>query len=147
MSDKQICPSSEQQQLVEEVQVQVAQPKDLARIQSLLRRYHYLGMLRPVGERLFYVAMDGRGRWVGVLAFCAAAKYLRHRDQWIGWTNEQRRRRLALVVNNARFLLLPQRTVPNLGSRVLKLILARLSQDWQQQYGHPVAVVETFVDP
>jgi hypothetical protein len=32
------------------------------------------------------------------------------------------------VVNNARFLLLPQRTVPNLGSRVLKLVLERLSR-------------------
>jgi hypothetical protein len=54
---------------------------------------------------------------------------------------------LALVVNNGRFLLLPQRTVPNLGSRVLKLTFERLSADWQQQYGHPVLVVESFVDP
>jgi hypothetical protein len=104
-------------------------------------------MARPVGERLFYVAVDGQGQWVGVLVFCAAAKYLRHRDKWIGWTSEQQRRRLPLVVNNARFLLLPHRTVPNLGSRVLKLALERLSADWQQKYGHPVLVAETFVDP
>src|SRR5580704_5940386 len=135
MSETQVRPNREQQLLLDEVQIQLAQRKDLPRLQSLLRRHHYLGMLRPVGERLFYVVVDGRGRWVGVLVFCAAAKYLRHRDKWIGWTNEQRRRRLALVVNNARFLLLPHRTVPNLGSRVLKLVLARLSQDWQQQYG------------
>jgi len=147
MSNRRLCPKPEQQQLLDEVQVRSAEPKDLARIQSLLRRHHYLGMLRPVGERLFYIAVDGRGRWVAVLVFCAAAKYLRHRDQWIGWTGEQRRRRLALVVNNARFLLLPHRTVPNLGSRVLKLALERLSQDWLQKYGHPVVVVETFVDP
>ncbi len=78
---------------------------------------------------------------------CAAAKYLRHRDKWIGWTSEQQRRRLALVANNSRFLLLPHRTVPNLGSRVLKLALERLSADWQHKYGHPVLVAETFVDP
>jgi hypothetical protein len=104
-------------------------------------------MVRPVGERLYYVAVDSQGQWVGVLVFCAAAQYLRHRDQWIGWTHEQRRRRLALVVNHSRFLLLPNRTVPNLGSRLLKLALGRLSADWQQKYGHPVLVVESFVDP
>jgi hypothetical protein len=147
MSDKQTVPRPEQQQLLDAIEVRLAEPKDLARIQSLLRRHHYLGMLRPVGERLFYAAVDGQGRWLAVLAFCAAAKHLRHRDKWIGWTNEQRRRRLPLVVNNARFLLIPHRSVPNLGSRVLKLVTQRLSGDWQHQYGHPVLVAETFVDP
>jgi len=147
MSKATTLPNPEQQAVIDEVRVMPAKPKDLPHIQSLLRRHHYLGMLRPVGERLFYVAVDARGRWLAVLVFCAAAKYLRHRDKWIGWTNEQRRRRLALVANNARFLLLPHRTVPNLGSRVLKLVLDQLSQDWQQQYGHPILAVETFVDP
>jgi hypothetical protein len=27
------------------------------------------------------------------------------------------------------------------------LALGRLSTDWQQKYGHPVLVVESFVDP
>lgn len=147
MSKTKICSDAEQQQLLDEVEVRQANFEDLPRVHSLLRRHHYLGTLRPVGERLFYIAMDKRGCWVGVLVFCAAAKYLRHRDEWIGWTHEQRRRRLALVVNNARYLLIPYRTVPNLGSRVLKLTLARLSADWQQKYGHPILAVETFVDP
>jgi hypothetical protein len=51
------------------------------------------------------------------------------------------------VTNNSRFLILPQLSVPNLGSRVLGLTLDRLAADWQAQYGHPVLVVETFVDP
>lgn len=147
MSSRPNHPNPEQQKLLDEVEVQIAEPGDLPRVQSLLRRHHYLGMLRPVGERIFYLVRDKQGRWLGVLVFCAAAKYLRHRDRWIGWANERRRRRLSLVVNNARFLLLPQHTVPNLGSRVLKLTLGRLSADWQQRYGHPVLVVETFVDP
>lgn len=147
MSKTRIFPDAEQQQLLDEVQVRLANPQELPRVQSLLRRHHYLGVLRPVGERLFYVAVDKQGRWVAVLIFCAAAKYLRHRDGWIGWSHQQRRRRLALVANNARYLLVPHRTVPNLGSRVLKLTLARLSADWQQKYAHPVLVVESFVDP
>jgi len=51
------------------------------------------------------------------------------------------------VVNNCRFLLLPGRTVPNLASRVLSLTTKRLSADWQERYGHPLLVVETFADP
>ena len=74
---------------------------------------------------------------------------LRHksRDRWIGWTDAQRERRLSLVVNNIRFLLLPDTTFPNLGTRALRRVLARLSGDWQARSAHPVAVVETFVDP
>ena len=67
------------------------------------------------------------GGWRAILVFCAAANHLRHRDQWIGWTNEQRRRRLALVANNARFLILPGYAVPNMATRVLKLTLDRVS--------------------
>lgn len=147
MSKPRIYPDPEQQQVLDEVQVRPADRLDMPRVQSLLRRHHYLGCLRAVGEQLVYVAVDKQGQWLAVLIFCAAAKYLRHRDRWIGWTHEQRRRRLALVVNNARYLLIPHRTVPNLGSRVLKLTLARLSADWQQKYGHPVLVAESFVDP
>ncbi len=147
MSKTRIYPDAKQQQVLDEVQVRLAEPREIPRVQSLLRRHHYLGCLRAVGERLIYVAVDKQGRWLAVLIFCAAAKYLRHRDRWIDWTHEQRRRRLALAVNNARYLLIPHRTVPNLGSRVLKLTLARLSADWQQKYGHPILVVETFVDP
>ena len=82
-----------------------------------------------------------------MLVFCAASRRLRARDQWIGWSDEQRRCRLPLVVNNCRFLLLPDKTFPNLGSRSLRLALDRLSGDWQARYGHPVVLVETFVDP
>src|ERR1035441_4356866 len=140
MSKKRICPRPEPQQLLDEVQVRLAEPQELPRIQSLLRRHHYLGPIRPVGERVFYVAVDKQGRWVGVLVFCAAARHLRYREQWIGWDHEQRRRRLALVVNHARYLLIPHRT----GA---KLALAGLGADWQKRYGHPVLVVESFVDP
>ena len=120
---------------------------EIARANELLEQHHYLGSLKAVGERLYYSISDENGDWLAVMVFTAAARRLRHRDNWIGWTDEQRRRRLSLVANNARFLLLPQRTVPNLGSAALKRINDRLSADWQERYGHPVLVVETFVDP
>ena len=136
------------QELLKQVQiVQVTGTEERRRLQKLLRKHHYLGGLRAVGEQLYYAAVDAKGNWLALLLFSAAAKHLKHRDQWIGWTRAQRDRRLSLVANNSRFLILPQAHIPNLGSRVLRLALDRLSADWQARYGHPVLVVETFVDP
>lgn len=140
-------PDFTQQSLLHEVQVELATSAEIPRLQSLLRRHHYLGGIRPVGERLYYIARDASANWLAVLVFSAPAKHLKDRDGWIGWTEEQRRRRLSLVTNNSRFLIVPERSVPNLGSRVLSLALGRLSEDWQNRYGHPVEIVETFVDP
>jgi hypothetical protein len=130
------------------VQIQLlVTAKTKGRARRLLAKHHYLGDVRAVGEQLFYALTDADEDWLGVLVFCAASRRLRARDQWIGWTEEQRRRRLPLVVNNCRFLLLPHKTFPNLGSRCLRLALDRLSADWQARYGHAVVLVETFVDP
>lgn len=141
-------PAAADQALVQAVRVvPLTEPGPRRRFQSLLRQHHYLGGLKAVGEQMYYVAVDAQGRWLALLLFSAAARHLKPRDQWIGWSRAQRDRRLALVVNNSRFLILPHAHVPNLGSRVLRLALDRLSADWQARYGHPVLVVETFVDP
>jgi hypothetical protein len=130
-----------------DVQIQpLCTRQEKSRARRLLGQHHYLGDVRAVGEQLWY-AITGRGVWLGVLVFCAASRRLRARDQWIGWSEEQRRRRLPLLVNNCRFLLRPDKTFPNLASRSLSLCLHRLSADWQTRYGHPVVLVETFVDP
>jgi hypothetical protein len=113
----------------------------------LLDRHHYLGSLQPVGEQMQYVAVTPAGGWVALLVFAAAAKHLKARERWIGWTPAQQRRRLALIANNVRYLILPRWNIPNLGSRVLRLTTDRLNADWQKQYGHPLAALETFVDP
>jgi hypothetical protein len=141
-------PSQTGQEILEQVQMVLVTGREERReFQKLLRQHHYLGGLRAVGEQLYYAAVDAQGHWLALLLFSAAAKHLKHRDQWIGWTRPQRDRRLSLVVNNSRFLILPQAHLANLGSRVLRLTLDRLSADWQARYGHPVLVVETFVDP
>lgn len=140
-------PDQAEQIVVKTIAVELAERAELARVNRLLNKHHYLGALQPVGERLYYIAKDPQDQWRAILVFSAPARHLKARDGWIGWTDEQRRRRLSLVTNNSRFLLLPGWTVPNLGSRVLSLALERLPVDWQRQYGHPVEVVETFVDP
>jgi hypothetical protein len=133
--------------LVQAQVVLVTGTEDRRRFQKLLRKHHYLGGVRAVGKQPYYAAVDARGHWLAFLLFSAADKHLKHRDQWIGWTRAQRDQRSSLVVNNSRFLILPQAQAPNLGSRVLRLTLDRLSADRQARYGHPVLVVETFVDP
>ena len=138
-------PQADEQEVLEELRVDLIGLEDLPRLQSLLRRHHYLGGIKPVGERLYYVA-SWRGQWLALLVFCAAARHLRHREKWIGWTEEQRRKRLSLVTNNSRFLILPHWSLPNLATRVMGLCLQRLAPDWQARYGHPVWVAESFVD-
>jgi hypothetical protein len=111
-----------------------------------MREHHYLGFRSFVGESLRYVA-EWQGRWVALLGWCAAALKCEARDRFIGWPEILKWQRLSLVVNNARFLILPGERVANLASRVLSLNLKRLSRDWESTYGHPVFLAETFVDP
>ncbi|MCL5971504.1 MAG: DUF4338 domain-containing protein, partial [Firmicutes bacterium] len=129
-----------------EVTVRLVTSNEVARWQTLMARHHYLGFPGFVGERLYQVA-EWQGQWLALIGWTAAAYRCRAREVWIGWTPEQRRRRLRFVANNARFLILPDAHHPNLGSRVLALATRRLSADWQAIHGHPVVLAETFIDP
>jgi hypothetical protein len=115
-------------------------------IKRVLGRFHYLGFSGAVGENLQYVISDGQGRRLACLVFGAAAWKCQDRDQFIGWSAEQRERNLALIANNTRFLILPSVQVRRLGSWILGQINRRISQDWRAKYGHRVVLVETFVE-
>lgn len=111
----------------------------------LLARHHYLGYLRPVGENLSYVARARSGRPLACLVFGAAAWKCAPRDQFIGWSSSARQRHLHRLANNMRFLVLPWVRVRHLASHLLSLTAARLSGDWQAKYGHPIDLLESFV--
>ncbi len=113
---------------------------------QLMKAFHYLGFRSTVGESIWYVATIGT-QWVALLAWAGAAFKSRHREAWIGWDPSLKTRRLHLIANNVRFLILPEIRMKNLASKVLSLNLRRLSQDWQRRYGHPIFLAETFVDP
>jgi hypothetical protein len=115
------------------------------RVGQLLAQYHYRGFNGAVGENVQYLARDVRERELAVMVFGAAAWKVAVRDQFIGWSAQQRGQRLGLVANQQRFLILPWVRVPHLASHLLALATGRLSQDWQSRYGHPVCLVETFV--
>ena len=112
----------------------------------LLQRYHYLGHRNCVGQNMKYLACDREGRPLACLLFDSAAWKAAPRDQWIGWNAQQRQRHLSLLSNNARFIILPWVSVAHLASHLLGQLTARLSADWQHKYGHPIYLVETFVE-
>lgn len=110
-----------------------------------LERYHYLGYQPLPGAQLRYVVRAGE-RIVALLGFGAAAWKTRPRDQFIGWTPQQREQQLHRVVNNARFLILPWVRCPNLASAILGRAARRIAEDWHTQYGYRPVLLETFVE-
>lgn len=126
--------------------VRPVHPSEEQRYQELMQQYHYLGSLPKISETLWYVA-TWCDEWVALLSFSACALKCSARDRWIGWNLRHQYNRLKLIVNNSRFLILPDWHLSNLGSRILSLCQRRLNSDWQKLFGHPVVLLETFVDP
>ena len=115
---------------------------------SLMRLHHYLGDRLPSGETVRQVALWS-GTPIAIIEWSSASLYNGPRDRWIDWDQEKKARRLHLVANNSRFLMLPTTAeigTPNLASRVLSASLRRLSPDFVVVYGHPIYLAETFVD-
>ena len=82
---------------------------------------------------------------LAALGFAAGSWRLGSRDRYIGWTDEQREANLKLVVNNARFLIMPWIYSPNLASRILGGIAKQLPLDWEARYNYQPVLLETFV--
>jgi hypothetical protein len=117
---------------------------------SLMEEHHYLGYEQPVGEHLKYLVWAGYPlgpRPVACLAWSSAPRHLGSRDRYIGWSAEARRRNIHFIAYNTRFLILPWVRVEHMASHILGRMAARISDDWQRMYGHPIYFLETFVDP
>jgi len=115
-------------------------------VRQWLAQFHYRGFHGPVGENVQYLAKDRHGRELAVMVFGAAAWKVADRDRFIGWSVQQRAEHLGGITNQQRFLILPWVRVPHLASHLLVLAAGRLSADWQNRYGHPVWLIETFVE-
>jgi len=139
--------------------LQVASPKELRELHlqlvterhdshlhnEYLERYHYLGYQPLPGAQLrYFVRADER--IIALLGFGAAAWKIQPRDLFIGWTADQRQRRLHLVANNARFLILPWVRCRNLASSILGMAARRLADDWVLRYRYRPVLLETFVE-
>jgi hypothetical protein len=128
---------------VEEVS---GQPAERTWLRGALAQFHYLSFSGAVGQNVQYLVRDGRHRPVACAVFGAAAWKCQDRDRFIGWSAEQRQSNLGLIANNSRFLIFPWVKVPHLGSWILGQVAGRIARDWQAKYGHPVVLLETFVE-
>lgn len=124
---------------------QVESPQDSRLWNEAVNRFHYLGYKRLPGAQLRYLITAEVGL-LGVIGFGASAWKVAPRDRWIGWTQTQRKDRLHLIVNNARFLLLPWVRSKNLASKILSRVVRLLPGDFQRRYGYQPVLLETFVE-
>ena len=123
----------------------VAGKRDSLLWNEYVDRYHYLGYQPLPGAQMRYFAR-AEGRILALLGFGAAAWKTAPRDDFIGWNRVQRESRLHLIVNNARFLILPWVASKHLASKLLGLAARRLPADWLSRYGYRPVLLETFVD-
>lgn len=124
---------------------QVATAQESQLWNEYVERYHYLGYRTLPGAQLRYLAWTEQ-HVVALLGFGAAAWKTAPRDAYIGWTKAQRESRLHLVVNNARFLILPWVWSRHLASKLLGMAARRLPSDWHRRYGYRPVLLETFVE-
>jgi hypothetical protein len=110
-----------------------------------IQRYHYLGHKLLPGAQIRYFVYSQNQR-IALLGFGAAAWQTAPRDDYIGWNHKQRQKNLHLIVNNARFLILPWIKSHNLASRILAMSAKMLPEHWQEQYGYRPVLLETFVE-
>jgi len=126
--------------------IDTVEGEQLGLFKSLIAEHHYLGLQNTVGENLKYLVRDRHGRMVGALLFGSAAWQTRPRDVFIGWSAAARKARLSRITNNTRFLIPEWVEVPHLASHILARVSRRIDGDWRAKYGHPIDLLETFVD-
>jgi hypothetical protein len=110
-----------------------------------IARYHYLGYAAMSGSQIRYNVFAGE-QLVACISFCACAWKLKDREKFIGWSEAQRLKNLPLVINNARFLVLPWVESKGLASKILSLAARQLPRDWKLRYGFEPVLLETFVE-
>jgi len=132
---------------VKPIQIEIAETKESVRVfKSYIDQYHYLGFDRSIGENIKYFVKGNDGLPLACLMFSSSAWRCRARDEHIGWNNEQRQAGLHLITNNSRFLIIPGVSIRHLASHILGNITRRISEDFQNKYGHPIKLLETFVE-
>jgi hypothetical protein len=128
------------------ITLQVVSGKSISLLwNEYMARYHYLGYAAMSGSQIRYNVFAGE-QLVACISFCACAWKLKDREKFIGWSEAQRQRNLQLVINNARFLVLPWIESKGLASKILSLAARQLPKDWRHRYGFEPVLLETFVE-
>jgi hypothetical protein len=128
-----------------DLQMEIVGQSSSALWNEYIDRYHYLGYTPLPGAQLRYFVTSGN-QVLALLGFGAAAWKTAPRDNYIGWDAETRKRNLHLVVNNARFLILPWVRSKNLGSKILSMASRRICWDWLRRHNYEPVLLESFVE-
>lgn len=127
------------------ITVEIAKPEEKLRWRSYINQFHRLGDKRVFGAQLQYFIKSGDTE-LGCIQFSASSWALEERESWIGWTMEERKTRLNLIVNNSRYLIFPWVKIKNLASKALSLVAKRIQDDWLKKYCYAPVMLETFVN-
>lgn len=131
---------------IQELQLILVQTTDQMRIwNELMIGEHPLKDGPLVGRQLRYLISSRHG-WLGGFGFAAPALQLSDREQWIGWTREQRQTHLHYIVGMSRFLIRPSVKCQNLASKVLSMSLVLMADDFEHRYSYRPLLIESFVD-
>ncbi len=131
---------------LQDICVRPVRNTEKTQFRDLMSRHHYLGYLPKIGNTIWYLAL-WQETIVALLSFSSSALRCAVREDWVGWDYRHQFSRLNLIANNSRFLILPDYHQKNLASRVLSLCQKRIQGDWVEQFGFPLLLLETFVDP
>lgn len=128
-----------------DLKLEVANRKNSLLWNEFIDRYHYLKYAPLPGAQLKYFVKSER-QILALLGFGASAWKTAPRDDCIGWDRKTREKNLHLVVNNARFLILPWVQSKNLASRILSIVSKQIASDWEERYNYRPVLLETFVE-
>ncbi len=115
--------------------------------ESMITTWHPLRNSLLCGARVCYLIASSVAGLLGAISFSSSAWRLAARDHWISWPDKVHAENLAKVVNNSRFLILPQVHAAHLASHVLAMACRQVANDWESMYGIRPVLLETFVDP
>jgi hypothetical protein len=126
----------------------VKEKEEYKKWNDLIQRYHYLGYKKNFGLHLkYYICLEGIRDPIGCFSFVSTNSYhLKCRDLHIGWSREQRERKLNWIIDNNRFLIFPWIKIYNLASKIFSIARKQVPADWQQKFHYKPVLFETYVD-
>lgn len=130
---------------VKKIKLRLISSSDNAKWNELMEKYHYLANGNMVGPQLRYVA-EVNYKVIALIGFSNASYHIKCRDNWIGWNDTQLEQRRDFIVQNSRFLILPDVNTKNVASKVLSLAAKQISADWFDRFGKAVLLLETFTE-
>lgn len=113
---------------------------------DIIRMYHgYVPTTSYVGRQCNY-SIWCEGYEIGFFGWGSAVMAMKPRDDYIGWTKQQRLFNIPKIANNWRFTLIDD-LPKNTATKVISLAINKGREDWKKKYDDELVLVETLVEP